>query len=294
MLPALRPRPLPRAPRILDRPETRRLQRLSPRVVLTWETPPDGGASRANSGGRIRTCDLRVMSPTSYQTAPPRNRDEEVTRAANWRSTRLLGQNHPDPLRAFTGQHRQVVRPLLVRLTSRVSPAFRLQLRAPRLPYTFRSLRDVAQPGSALQWGCRGRRFESGRPDRWKVCSLKALELWGSLAFWELQYVAPIRRGVIGGDFLAWGWLEGWVGSGMAHQAWSPGEGDRVGRGGGRVRSPGGEVALGGGLHRWARSALGGRESGSLPDAGSLLVAAISSLGRLLPFHPSWVERPPR
>src|ERR1700674_1914205 len=25
-----------------------------------------------NSGGRIRTCDLRVMSPTSYQTAPPR------------------------------------------------------------------------------------------------------------------------------------------------------------------------------------------------------------------------------
>ena len=26
----------------------------------------------ASSGGRIRTCDLRVMSPTSYQTAPPR------------------------------------------------------------------------------------------------------------------------------------------------------------------------------------------------------------------------------
>ena len=25
-----------------------------------------------HSGGRIRTCDLRVMSPTSYQTAPPR------------------------------------------------------------------------------------------------------------------------------------------------------------------------------------------------------------------------------
>ncbi len=24
------------------------------------------------SGGRIRTCDLWVMSPTSYQTAPPR------------------------------------------------------------------------------------------------------------------------------------------------------------------------------------------------------------------------------
>ena len=25
-----------------------------------------------SSGGRIRTCDLRVMSPTSYLTAPPR------------------------------------------------------------------------------------------------------------------------------------------------------------------------------------------------------------------------------
>ncbi len=27
-----------------------------------------------NSGGRIRTCDLRVMGPTSYQTALPRDR----------------------------------------------------------------------------------------------------------------------------------------------------------------------------------------------------------------------------
>jgi hypothetical protein len=26
------------------------------------------------SGGRIRTCDLRVMSPTSYRTALPRNK----------------------------------------------------------------------------------------------------------------------------------------------------------------------------------------------------------------------------
>jgi hypothetical protein len=25
------------------------------------------------SGGRIRTCDLRVMSPTSYLAAPPRD-----------------------------------------------------------------------------------------------------------------------------------------------------------------------------------------------------------------------------
>ena len=28
--------------------------------------------SLLGSGGRIRTCDLWVMSPTSYQTAPPR------------------------------------------------------------------------------------------------------------------------------------------------------------------------------------------------------------------------------
>ena len=35
------------------------------------ESPVDDRAF-VNSGGRIRTCDLRVMSPTSYQTAPPR------------------------------------------------------------------------------------------------------------------------------------------------------------------------------------------------------------------------------
>ena len=83
MLRAPRSRPPSRAPRIRDLPKTRRLQRSTPMVVPTWETPPGGGASRTNSGGRIRTCDLRVMSPTSYQTAPPRNRDEEVIRPAN-------------------------------------------------------------------------------------------------------------------------------------------------------------------------------------------------------------------
>jgi hypothetical protein len=32
-------------------------------------------------------------------------------------------------------------------------------------------IRDVAQPGSALRWGWRGRRFKSSRPDHfWKVC----------------------------------------------------------------------------------------------------------------------------
>ncbi len=29
--------------------------------------------------------------------------------------------------------------------------------------------RDVAQLGSALQWGCRGRRFESSHPDQYLI-----------------------------------------------------------------------------------------------------------------------------
>ena len=33
---------------------------------------PARGPRKLGSGGRIRTCDLRVMSPTSCQTAPPR------------------------------------------------------------------------------------------------------------------------------------------------------------------------------------------------------------------------------
>ena len=137
MLPAPRSRPPSRAPRISDRPETRRLQRSSPRVVPTWETPPSGGASRANSGGRIRTCDLRVMSPTSYQTAPPRNRDEEVIRPANRRSTRLTGRHSTHRIRPFTGQHRRM-RPLSqheIRCSHDAS--LRLELRVPRPTYTF-------------------------------------------------------------------------------------------------------------------------------------------------------------
>ena len=29
----------------------------------------------------------------------------------------------------------------------------------------YEATRDVAQPGSALHWGCSGRRFKSGHPD---------------------------------------------------------------------------------------------------------------------------------
>ena len=48
-------------------------------------TPPIGRRSRIpliHSGGRIRTCDLRVMSPTSYLAAPPRNRAPRITGAS--------------------------------------------------------------------------------------------------------------------------------------------------------------------------------------------------------------------
>ena len=38
---------------------------------------------RIGSGGRIRTCDLRVMSPTSYRTAPPRTGDAHNKDFAN-------------------------------------------------------------------------------------------------------------------------------------------------------------------------------------------------------------------
>ena len=49
------PRPTRPSPQDPEKHETRSVERVS-----------------LSSGGRIRTCDLRVMSPTSYQTAPPR------------------------------------------------------------------------------------------------------------------------------------------------------------------------------------------------------------------------------
>jgi hypothetical protein len=47
---------------------------------LTWKRRPRRRSDTSNSGGGIRTRDLRVMSPTSYQTAPPRNKDTKYTR----------------------------------------------------------------------------------------------------------------------------------------------------------------------------------------------------------------------
>ena len=55
------------------------LESRGPTAGTEWrdfrQNAAEGAASRAPfvySGGRIRTCDLRVMSPTSYRTAPPR------------------------------------------------------------------------------------------------------------------------------------------------------------------------------------------------------------------------------
>ena len=55
------------------------------------------GGIQLNSGGRIRTCDLRVMSPTSYQTAPPRNGPRWYT------STPRLSTRKGLSLAGFTG-----------------------------------------------------------------------------------------------------------------------------------------------------------------------------------------------
>ena len=87
-LAALRSRPPPRAPRVSGRPETEHVPNLL-RIASTCETPPNRRRFRANSGGGIRTRDLRVMSPTSYQTAPPRNGTDDPTIRTLWCQPRL-------------------------------------------------------------------------------------------------------------------------------------------------------------------------------------------------------------
>jgi hypothetical protein len=88
-LPAPRSRPRARAPRIRHGPKNRLLHSLSSEPGRGKRRP--AAALHGNSGGGIRTRDLRVMSPTSYQTAPPRNRDQEITRRGAGRSTRHRG-----------------------------------------------------------------------------------------------------------------------------------------------------------------------------------------------------------
>ena len=47
------------------------------KLSFTNQTPQKAAFGKS-SGGRIRTCDLRVMSPTSYLTAPPRNKTKNL------------------------------------------------------------------------------------------------------------------------------------------------------------------------------------------------------------------------
>src|SRR5690348_13863599 len=48
---------------------------------------------RSGSGGRIRTCDLRVMSPTSCQTAPPRIRVRRVYRGGRFLASLVVNKS---------------------------------------------------------------------------------------------------------------------------------------------------------------------------------------------------------
>ena len=63
-------------------------------------------------------------------------------------------------------------------------------------PHQFRS-RDVAQPGSALAWGARGRWFESSRPDQQKARSESCGFCFsGSVTEWsEVLTCSPERTG---------------------------------------------------------------------------------------------------
>ena len=87
----------------------------------------------SNSGGGIRTRDLRVMSPTSYQTAPPRGAELHDSNSGRIRSTRAV------PARAAR------IRRHGPRL--RHPPTARDRARAPRRPSTTsRSGRATCRP----------------------------------------------------------------------------------------------------------------------------------------------------
>ena len=60
----------------------------------TQNRPWPKSQGRLSSGGRIRTSDLRVMSPTSYQAALPRDRGE-ILGAHHTVSTSSLSPNRP-------------------------------------------------------------------------------------------------------------------------------------------------------------------------------------------------------
>ena len=102
LLAPLHPRPLSRAPRVSDNPVTRHLH-VGDLLSLYVANAALRRRFRTYSGGRIRTCDLRVMSPTSYQTAPPRNRDVQASVIPEVRSTRSAGFPQGPGNRIFLG-----------------------------------------------------------------------------------------------------------------------------------------------------------------------------------------------
>src|SRR3712207_8613557 len=57
---------------------SRVLYQLSYLAPSPTKSRPACGGGVGHSGGGIRTRDLRVMSPTSYQAAPPRDKDTQL------------------------------------------------------------------------------------------------------------------------------------------------------------------------------------------------------------------------
>ena len=67
----------------------------TPELSLPIETKnrPASAAGSGYSGGGIRTRDLRVMSPTSYQAAPPRDKDTECNPLGPVRQPLIAGES---------------------------------------------------------------------------------------------------------------------------------------------------------------------------------------------------------
>ena len=72
---------------------SRVLYQLSYLALLPQQKAARRRRGSGNSGGGIRTRDLRVMSPTSYQAAPPRDKDTEFNRGVSIRQP--LRAPHP-------------------------------------------------------------------------------------------------------------------------------------------------------------------------------------------------------
>jgi hypothetical protein len=68
-----------------------------PQRLPSTKNRPASAVETGNSGGGIRTRDLRVMSPTSYQAAPPRDKDQNDKRQSA--RSQPLEPPHPGTVR---------------------------------------------------------------------------------------------------------------------------------------------------------------------------------------------------